>query len=199
MQSQVVCVYANLTEVDDQLGRYCYDSDNQPQLLRPQSQVTRALVRWCLEKYWSVSAEDVNFSRDQHGAVELWVNNEQWSVSVSHTDQCCAVAIARSGELGIDCERIRERRQRERLQQRFAKGYMQGVSSLVQFFERWTAAEAVTKAKRGSLMPTLALSFADKEPELHWHRHQDWQICCYSTASNNPPQWIDFSKNNHLS
>lgn len=199
MQPQVVCVYANLTEVDDHLKPYCYDNDNRPQMLRPQSQVTRALVRWGLERYWSVPAEDVSFSRDQHGAVELWIASQQWSVSVSHTDECCVVAIARSGELGVDCERIRERRQRERLQQRFAHGYMKGVSSIEQFFERWTAAEAVTKAKRGALMPTLALPFAETESQLHWYRHQDWQICCYSTASNSPPQWIDFSKNNHLS
>ncbi|PTB88619.1 hypothetical protein C9928_05930 [Pseudidiomarina aestuarii] len=199
MQPQVVCVYANLTEVDEYLRPYCYDSDNQPQLLRPQSQVTRALVRWCLEKYWSLPAQQVSFSRDQHGAVELWVGKKQWSVSVSHTDDCCAVAIARTGELGIDCERILERRQRVRLQQRFADGYMQGVSSLEQFFERWTAAEAVTKAKRGALMPTLASPLAGLEPHLYWHRYESWQLCCYSTASNSPPQWIDFSKDNHLS
>lgn len=198
-QLHVICVYARLAEVEATLANYCREQDNQPEQLRSQSQATRALARWCLYQFWSIPAEHVSFSRDQYGAAELWIADERWSVSFSHTDDCCAVAIARSGVIGIDCERVQERRQRERLQQRFRHGFMQGVVSIEQFFERWTAAEAVTKAKRATLMPTLASSFTDAAPHLHWHRNQDWQFCCYSTAMDSPPQWIDFSKNNHLS
>ncbi|HET8817260.1 MAG TPA: hypothetical protein VFM61_07435 [Pseudidiomarina sp.] len=198
-QSGVICVYASLEKVDATLENYRVDHDHQSAQLRPQSQVTRALARWTLEQVWSIPIDQVSFGRDQYGAVELWVAGQQWSVSFSHTKGCCAIAIAPSGLLGIDCERVQERRQRERLQRRFEHGYMQDVNSKEQFFERWTAAEAVTKAKRGALMPTLSLSMSADAPYLHWRRFQEWQLCCYSTTTDNPPQWIDFSKNNHLS
>lgn len=199
MAVQVVCVYSSLSTISPSLANYHNEPKQHEQALRPQSMVTRALARWSLQQFWSIAPEHVHFTRDRYGAAELWINEEQWSVSFSHTNGCCAVAIAREGMLGIDCERITERPQRERIQQRFATGFMQGVTTIEAFFQRWTAAEAVTKARRGSLMPTLAQNIDPLTASLYWHQKDNWQLCCYSPTMNQPPQWIDFPTNNHLS
>ena len=122
--------------------------------------------------------------------------DEDYLISLSHTDGLCAVAISDENEVGIDVEKLRENERMKLLAQRFLKGFSYkakepfGVAELYLYDYKedslleilkdvkecgesfdlthsWTAAEALLKCDGGGFSSLASLSLIEKECELY--------------------------------
>jgi phosphopantetheinyl transferase len=92
----------------------------------------------------SMMGRQVPISYDEQGAPHL-PDYEGLDVSISHTGDFVAVAIAEHGVIGIDIEKISEKV--ERVQSRFLRGDEQ-AESLEQLIVHWSAKETAFKMLR---------------------------------------------------
>lgn len=159
----------------------------------------RALLRWLVCQTQQVSAERVLINRADNGAPLLSIDGLAWSCSISHKSGAVMVAYRRVGRLGIDIEQIQQRKRQAELVSEFATGFMRGVAEqdLAQFYQRWTLAEAVTKARQGKLLATLR---EDPQPLLAQARFvaaTQHMLCLYAPTAmcDGQSQWWQLAVN----
>ncbi|MEA3588536.1 hypothetical protein J6I75_09240 [Pseudidiomarina sp. 1APP75-27a] len=164
------------------------DREQSQQYRQPQRRLQylagRGLVRWLLHRYWQMAAEDSIITRQENGAPLLLVQGQQWQCSISHSHNHAIVAVSpAAAPIGVDVERIAPRKQLVRL---LRTPFMAGVDSehLVSFFQRWTLAEAVTKAEQGLLLEVLKRSSETYLPHACFQQHSDYLLCCYSPGES---------------
>ncbi|MBY6064354.1 hypothetical protein CWI80_09500 [Pseudidiomarina sediminum] len=145
----------------------------------------RGLLRWLVCQTQAVAAEQVVITRAENGAPLLTIKGEPWSCSISHKSGAVMVAYTRRGTLGIDIEEMRLRKRHEELIDAFAEGFMRGVSvaDRAQFYQRWTLAEAVTKARQGKLLATLREAPEQYLAQARFVDEAQHMLCIYAAKS----------------
>ena len=117
--------------------------------------VCRARLRQLLSSYQRVAPRELEFTYAELGKPELVGRRpaEPLYFNVSHSHELALIAVTRSGELGVDIERVRPLRDMRGLAQRFfAASEYQGLERLgpeareAAFFRLWTRKEALLKA-----------------------------------------------------
>jgi 4'-phosphopantetheinyl transferase len=122
-------------------------------------------VRQILSEYAKAGAATLSFARNRNGKPSLvpQLNGPALQFSVSHSSDCCMVAVRLDQPVGIDVEKIRDLPREIDIAQTYfapaesrALNGMQGAARRDAFFALWTHKEATVKALGVSLAANLA-------------------------------------------
>ena len=152
----------------EQCDRFHFPEDSHRYL------VSHAMVRIALSSYIGLAPAELHFSRSKRGRPEI-ANSDAPGISfnLTHTRGLAACIVTRSGECGIDAEKLDSRHHLTGIAQRmFAPEeyrqlkHMSGVELAEAFFTRWTLREAFVKAKGiGISYPTRKLHFCIEDDD----------------------------------
>jgi 4'-phosphopantetheinyl transferase len=134
---------------------------------------SHGIVRQILADYRGIDPAALAFREGPWGkpvlAVPKW--DEPLQFSLSHSGNCCMVAVRRSGPVGIDLEQVRDLPNSADIADRmFTRaegafiGRLVGAARRDAFFALWTAKEAVVKALGRSLADYLDRLQFDLDP-----------------------------------
>ncbi|RZQ55905.1 hypothetical protein CWI82_00900 [Pseudidiomarina tainanensis] len=142
----------------------------------------RGLLRWLVCTTWHCAAGAVSITRQENGAPLLSVGGQTWQCSISHTKGAVLVAASPEYVVGVDVERIKPRKRLAELVANYQDGFFADLSAehWQRFFERWTLAEAVTKAEQGLLLQILKRPVANYQTDATHEHHDDFMLCCYT-------------------
>jgi len=122
-------------------------------------------VRQILSDYAKAGAATLTFARNRNGKPYLLprANGPKLEFSVSHSSDCCMVAVRLDHPIGIDVEKIRDLPRAIDIAQAYfasaesrALNGLQGTAQRDAFFALWTHKEATVKALGISLAANLA-------------------------------------------
>ena len=122
-------------------------------------------VRQILSDYAKAGAATLTFARNRNGKPCLvpQANGPKLEFSVSHSSDCCMVAVRLDHPIGIDVEKIRDLPRAIDIAQAYfasaesrALNGLQGTAQRDAFFALWTHKEATVKALGISLAANLA-------------------------------------------
>jgi 4'-phosphopantetheinyl transferase len=122
-------------------------------------------VRRILSDYSKAGAATLTFARNRNGKPCLvpQANGPKLQFSLSHSSDCCMVAVRRDQPVGIDVEKIRDLPRAIDIAQAYfapaegrALNGLQGTAQRDAFFALWTHKEATVKALGISLAANLA-------------------------------------------
>jgi 4'-phosphopantetheinyl transferase len=122
------------------------------------------VVRQILSNYCDADAATLTFARNHHGKPYLIprANSPNLQFSVSHSSDCCMLAVRLDHPIGIDVEKVRDRPQAIDIVQSFftpaesrALASLQGTLRRDAFFALWTHKEAMVKGLGLSLAANL--------------------------------------------
>lgn len=142
----------------------------------------RGFLRWLVCQQWHCAAGAVAISRQDNGAPLLSVGGQHWQCSISHTKGGVLVAASPEYVVGVDIEVVKPRRRLVELVEQYQDGFFSSLdgSDWSLFYQRWTLAEAVTKAEQGLLLNTLKRAVQDYANNATHTRSNDYMLCCYS-------------------
>ncbi|CAB0150777.1 hypothetical protein PSI9734_01216 [Pseudidiomarina piscicola] len=145
----------------------------------------RGLLRFLIQQQWQIPAAEIAILRHDNGAPTLRVQGETWQCSISHSHDMALVAAHPSTPVGVDVEQIKPRKQLQRIQR---LEFMRDLATnhMDAFYQRWTLAEAVTKAEQALLMEVLKRSSAPYLNHASHAQHNDYILCCYAQAPKSP-------------
>jgi 4'-phosphopantetheinyl transferase len=130
-------------------------------------------LRQILSGYLEADAATLTFARNRDGKPCLvrQANGPKLQFSVSHSSDCCMLAVRLDQPIGIDVEKIRDLPRGLDIAQTYfapaekrALNGLQGTARRDAFFALWTHKEAVVKALGISLAPNLARVEFDFDP-----------------------------------
>jgi 4'-phosphopantetheinyl transferase len=130
-------------------------------------------VRQILSDYAKAGAATLTFARNRNGKPCLvpQANGPKLEFSVSHSSDCCMVAVRLDHPIGIDVEKIRDLPRAIDIAQSYfapaesrALSGLQGSAQRDAFFALWTHKEATVKALGISLPANLAGVEFDLDP-----------------------------------
>ena len=130
-------------------------------------------VRQILSDYAKAGAATLTFARNRNGKPCLvpQANGPKLEFSVSHSSDCCIVAVRLDHPIGIDVEKIRDLPRAIDIAQAYfapaesrALSGLQGKAQRDAFFALWTHKEATVKALGISLAANLARVEFDLDP-----------------------------------
>lgn len=160
--SSTLVKYRNLLnqEEKEKVDRYKFKKHQHDAL------ITRAFARDTLEKYLPISAENICFSKGEHGKPDL-LPSQALTFNLSHTEELIICAISKNVELGIDCEHIDRNNDILNIADRyFSPSEVEELFSLPEekqrsrFFDYWTLKESYIKAcGQGLAIPLDHFSF----------------------------------------
>jgi|SRR5690554_406946 len=170
-----------VTEAERQVAQTYRQVPRQQQFL-----AGRGLLRWLVCETWHCAAGAVTITRQANGAPALTVGGQLWQCSISHTKGAVLVAASPEYVVGVDIERIKPRKRLADLVNQYRNGFFADVNAdnWEQFYQRWTLAEAVTKAEQGLLLATLKRPVEDYAEHATHTIAGDYVLCCYSKAPN---------------
>jgi 4'-phosphopantetheinyl transferase len=122
-------------------------------------------VRQILCEYAKTGAATLSFARNRNGKPSLvsTANGPALQFSVSHSNDCCMVAVRLDQPIGIDVERLRDLPRAIDIAQTYfapaerrALNDLRGTAQRDAFFALWTHKEATVKALGVSLAANLA-------------------------------------------
>lgn len=133
---------------------------------RRQFAVARVLVRQILASYSGIAAAELRFVANQYGRPAL-VQAAALEFNLSHTDGLAALAVTRTGEIGVDVEDADRRSRPEEVAEHFfAPTEVAALMALpegerrARFFDLWTLKEAYIKARgMGLAIPLDAFAY----------------------------------------
>lgn len=166
--------------------------------------VGRGLLRWLACEMRAIQADQVAIQRQNNGAPSLIIGNVEVACSISHKDDAVMVAFGEAKAMGIDIEVMKPRKRQLELIEAFSQGFMCGVveRDLNSFYQRWTLAESVTKARQGKLLTTLREPFAHYVDDALFHVDQEHMLCCYVAANKSEGlsshRWLRVSSSDGL-
>ncbi|RUO53646.1 4'-phosphopantetheinyl transferase family protein [Pseudidiomarina homiensis] len=170
-----------------------------------QYQLGRSLLRWLVCSVTGVDASAVTIERHSSGAPLLTIAASEVACSISHKADAVMVAFGDADALGIDVETMKRRKRHAELIDEFSDGFMNGVEvrDLTTFYQRWTLAESVTKARQGKLLATLREPFMDYANRAIFHTELEHMFCCYAaqrqtTATKGFQWWQVTTTDRHL-
>lgn len=118
--------------------------------------LSRGLLRGLLSRYVGVSPSELNFSYNPYGkpALEIGCEGEKCSFNLSHSQGVVVYAVAKTREIGVDIECVRQDVEHQQIAARFlSPGEARAVQALPPaerkkaFLSCWTKKEAYLKAK----------------------------------------------------
>jgi 4'-phosphopantetheinyl transferase len=130
-------------------------------------------VRGILSEYAKAGAATLTFARNRNGKPCLapQANGRKLQFSLSHSGDCCMVAVRLDQPIGIDVEKIRDLPRAIDIAQAYfapaesrALNGLQGTARRDAFFALWTHKEATVKALGVSLAPNLGGVAFDLDP-----------------------------------
>lgn len=98
-------------------------------------------------------AEGFSIERSSLGKPSVVSPGREMFLSIAHSHQRIALLLSHQSPVGVDLELMRERAQRARIAQRF---FTNKILSLSDFYEEWTAREALAKAVDKGIYQVLA-------------------------------------------
>jgi 4'-phosphopantetheinyl transferase len=131
------------------------------------------IVRQILAEYCDVDTASLTFARNRHGKPCLvWrANDHRLQFSISHSGNCCMLALRLDHALGIDVEKVRDLpRTMDIVQSYFtsaeskALAALRGTARQDAFFALWTHKEAMVKGLGVSLAANLGRVAFDVDP-----------------------------------
>jgi 4'-phosphopantetheinyl transferase len=131
------------------------------------------VVRQILSNYCDADAATLTFARNHHGKPYLIprANGPNLQFSVSHSSDCCMLAVRLDHPIGIDVEKVRDLPRAIDIAQRFftpaetrALAALQGTLRRDAFFALWTHKEATVKGLGISLAANLGRVEFDLDP-----------------------------------
>jgi 4'-phosphopantetheinyl transferase len=131
------------------------------------------VVRQILSIYCDADPATLTFARNHHGKPHLIAraNGPNLQFSVSHSSDCCMLAVRFDHPIGIDVEKVRDLPRAIDIAQacfapaeRRALNGLQGMAQRDAFFALWTHKEATVKALGISLAANLARVEFDLDP-----------------------------------
>lgn len=137
--------------------------------------VGRAMLRLLLSRYLQIPAQSLEFNYGHFGKPALagTLNGTQLRFNLAHSDELALVAITRTGEIGVDLERVRPPTDMNELVARFfssreARQFQKLPleQKPIAFFNLWTRKEAWLKATGqgiGHLLNQVEVSFLPGE------------------------------------
>ncbi|RWU09513.1 hypothetical protein EGC76_07760 [Pseudidiomarina gelatinasegens] len=142
----------------------------------------RGFLRWLVCQQWHCAAGAVAISRQDNGAPLLSVGGQQWQCSISHTKGGVLVAASPEYVVGVDIEVVKPRRRLVELVEQYQDGFFSNLdgSDWQLFYQRWTLAEAVTKAEQGLLLSTLKRPVDDYQQRAEHAFSNGYMLCCYT-------------------
>lgn len=166
-----------VTEAEQEAAQAYRQGPRQQQFL-----AGRGLLRWLVCHTWHCAAGAVSITRQANGAPLLSVGGQHWQCSISHTKGAVLVAASPEYVVGVDIESIQPRKRLAELVANYQDGFFSDMSAehWHLFFQRWTLAEAVTKAEQGLLLQTLKRPVADYELAATHQQQDDFMLCCYA-------------------
>jgi 4'-phosphopantetheinyl transferase len=131
------------------------------------------IVRRILADYSEADAATLTFARSRHGKPFLIprANMPSLQFSVSHSGDCCMVAVRLDHAIGVDLERVRELPQAVDIARRYfapaenaVLAALQGTALREAFFALWTHKEAMVKGLGVGLAANLGRVEFDLDP-----------------------------------
>jgi 4'-phosphopantetheinyl transferase len=131
------------------------------------------IVRQILADYCDADAAALTFSRNRHGKPYLVpsTNGRNLQFSVSHSCNCCMLAVGLDHSIGIDVEKVRDVPQAMHIAQSYFSpaesrflAALQGTARRDAFLILWTLKEATVKGLGVSLAASLARVEFDLDP-----------------------------------
>jgi 4'-phosphopantetheinyl transferase len=131
------------------------------------------IVRRILSNYLDVDAAALTFARNHHGKPYLIsrANGPNLQFSVSHSSNCCMLAVGFDHAIGIDVEKVRDLPRAIDVVQRYftpaesrALAALRGAAQRDAFFALWTHKEATVKGLGISLAAHLRSIEFDLDP-----------------------------------
>jgi len=125
---------------------------------------SHGIVRQILATYSGVDAATLTFARNRHGKPYLVprANGPNLQFSISHSGNCCMLAVRLDHSIGIDVEKVRDLPQAMNIAQSYftpgetrVLAALQGVPQRDAFFALWTHKEATVKGLGISLAANL--------------------------------------------
>ncbi|GEM_PF-1888327 len=149
----------------------------------------RSLLRWLVATQWHCASGAIAISRQENGAPALSVGGQQWHCSISHIQGAVLVAASPQHVVGVDIETIQPRKRLVAMATAYQDGFFAGIdgSHWPLFYQRWTLAEAVTKAEQGLLLRTLRSPLQDYPTRASHYRVGNLMMCCYSATATVEP------------
>jgi 4'-phosphopantetheinyl transferase len=127
---------------------------------------TRACLRLVLAERLGLDPARVGFTAGEQGKPAL-AGDERWRFNVAHSGTLAAIALSDDREVGVDVERVDERRPAEALARRAlppeAQATLQGLTGRAlaeAFTARWAEREALVKAAGTGLAGPATTGFA---------------------------------------
>jgi 4'-phosphopantetheinyl transferase len=134
---------------------------------------SHGVVRQILADYCNADAASLTFVRNRHGKPSLVsrANDSHFQFSVSHSGNCCMLAVRLEHALGIDIEKVRDLSQSLDIVRGYftpaegsALAALQGTARRDAFFALWTHKEAMVKGLGVSLAANLGRVAFDLDP-----------------------------------
>jgi 4'-phosphopantetheinyl transferase len=131
------------------------------------------IVRQILANYSDTDAATLKFAYNHHGKPYLVTeaNGPNIQFSVSHSGNCCVLALRLDRSIGVDVEQVRDLPQAERIAHCYFTpaetkllDTLQGTSQHDAFFVLWTHKEAIVKGLGISLAANLGRIEFDLDP-----------------------------------
>jgi 4'-phosphopantetheinyl transferase len=134
---------------------------------------THGMVRRILADYCGADAATLSFARNQHGKPHLIprTNARNVQFNVSHSDDCCMLAVRLDHAIGVDVEKVRDLpRAMDIVQSYFTPAESRALAALPEtaqrdaFFALWTHKEATVKGLGISLAAHLGRLEFERDP-----------------------------------
>lgn len=138
----------------------------------------RTLARRILMKNNLLTIADIAIDLPSENAPRLIVQHKLMKLSISHSGTAIAVALS-DQPIGLDIEQIKCRDIKALTEQLPA---MTGVTTLQQFYQRWTGCEAYSKYSANSIWQILQRPLP-KQISLYYLPLSDYMLClCYRNS-----------------
>jgi 4'-phosphopantetheinyl transferase len=134
---------------------------------------THGIVRRILADYSGIDAATLTFIRNRHGKPHLAgrPNGQDLQFSLSHSGNCCLVAVRLDHPVGVDVENVRELPQAAEIAQRYFTAdevrfilALPGEAQRNAFFDLWTHKEAIVKGLGVGLAANLQRIVFELDP-----------------------------------
>lgn len=193
-----------------------------PEIPRQRFACARAALRNILAIYLEYHPQEVAFAAGEHG--KLFLPGHPLYFNLSHAGNLALLAVCRHAEVGVDIEKVDDRRAIDGIASRFfspaeqvALSQYEGGAYIRAFFRCWSRKEAVIKALGEGLACPLGQFDVSLHPEkatliafrresirvqewfmAHLHVHQDYEAALAVTKESTGWRGYEYDINNTL-
>lgn len=150
----------------------------------------RATLRWVCSQLAAVEPNAVVIALPSEQTPALWINQERWFCSISHSKQKLLIAVNSKNPVAVDLEYCRADRVFTNYQQLFPQ-LSPYCASAMQFYRRWTLLETLAKFHAIPLVDLLTDVSQAPITEVEYIEIGNYLACI--TPVNLPRHWFEVS------